>query len=415
MRILGLEIRRVLKTKTTIILLFAAIGLTFAMAYLPVTYADTSYVDSEGNVVKVNGEEAIEYEKQIQKDIAGEIDANDIQMAVRQYQECLTSQGVTESYELPDGVYETEILSYDPLLHGVREAFANPDTGIAPSIINIPVEEVANFYDVCDERLLSLMKVEQEDYPNAQQDAIEMYERVEKPYVFYPGYNKDAMDYQIFLSFLIMTMCVVIAAPIFSSDYQTEADAILRCTKYGRGKLAATKIISALLISGLVYIICIGGYIVISNSFFGWDCTKTSVQMLYSIISLVNMNLGELQICVALAGLLSVLATVALTLFLSSRFKNVVVSLGMSLTVCILPIVFYIALPAEIATWINAFTPSSGVGLMTSILYLLVDFVYLNVGNISIWLPYVMIGACIVELPIFVLGTVRNYIIYSER
>ena len=136
--------------------------------------------------------------------------------------------------------------------------------------------------------------------------------------------------------------------------------------------------------------------------------------MLYSIISLVNMNLGELQIWVAVAGLISVLATVALTLLLSARFKNVVVSLAMSLMVCILPIVIYIALPTQIATWINAFTPSSGVGLMTSILYSLIDFIFLNVGNVSVWLPYVMIGAGIIEIPVFILGAVRNYIVYSK-
>lgn len=415
MRILGLEIRRVLKTKITLVLLAAAIGLTFVMAYLPVTYVYTSYVDAEGNIIEVKGKDAIAYEKQVQKDIAGEIDGIEVQKAVQQCQECLASYGISDTYELPKGVYGTEILSYAPLLHGVREAFANPDTGIAPSTMNIPVEEVADFYSVCEKRLESLMKMEQEEYPKAQQKAMAMYEQVEKPYVFYPGYNKDAMDYQVLLSFLVMVICVVIAAPIFSSDYQTEADAILRCTKHGRMKLAATKIVSAFLISGVIYTICIGTYIIVSNSLFGWECTETSVQMLYSIISLVNMKLGELQILAAVAGLISVLATVALTLFLSARFKNVVVSLAMSLMVCILPIVIYIALPTQIATWINAFTPSSGTGLMTSILYTLVDFVYLNVGNVSVWLPYVMIGVGIVEIPIFVLGAVRNYIVYSNR
>lgn len=415
MRILGLEIRRVLKTKITLVLLAVAIGLTFVMAYLPVTYVYTSYVDAEGNIIEVKGKDAIAYEKQVQKDIAGEIDDIEVQKAVQQCQECLASYGISDTYELPKGVYGTEILSYAPLLHGVREAFANPDTGIAPSIMNIPVEEVADFYRVCEKRLESLMKMEQEEYPKAQQDALEMYKQVRKPYVFYPGYNTNAMDYQLLLSFLVMVICVVIVAPTFSSDYQTEADAILRCTKYGRVKLATVKIVSALLISGVIYTICIGAYIIVSNSLFGWECTKTSVQMLYSIISLVNMNLGDLQIWVAVAGLITVLATVALALFLSSRFKNVVVSLAMSLMVCILPIVIYIALPSEMATWINALIPSGGVGLMTSILYTLVDFVYLNVGNVSVWLPYAMIGVGIVEIPIFVLGAVRNYIVYSNR
>ena len=52
------------------------------------------------------------------------------------------------------------------------------------------------------------------------------------------------------------------------------------------------------------------------------DCLKTSFQMLYSIINLPNINLGQLQIILAAAGLLSVLATVSCTLFLSAKCKD---------------------------------------------------------------------------------------------
>lgn len=415
MRIVGLELRRVLKAKITIILLAAALALTIVMAYLPVTFVRSSYVDTDGNVVEIKGKEAIAYEKQIQKDIAGEIDGKDVQKAVQQYQECLASYGVTEMYELPEGVYETEILPYAPLLHGIREAFADPETGIAPSMMNIPVEEVADFYNVCEGRLEALMKMEQRDHPEAQQNAIEMYDQVEKPYVFYPGYNKDAMDYQLLLSFVIMVICVVIVAPVFSSDYQTGADDILRCTKYGKVKLAAVKIASSLLISGMIYTACMSLYLIVSNTLFGWECTEISVQMLYSIVNLVKMNLGELQLYVAVTGLITVLATVTLALFLSSRFKNVVVSLGTALMICILPIVFYMALPTDIAPWFYVLLPSSGVGILTSILYSLLDFMYLSIGKISVWLPYALIGVAVIEIPLFVFGAVRNYIGYSER
>ena len=55
--------------------------------------------------------------------------------AVESYQACLISYGVTESYDLPEGVYEREILPIAPLLHGVKEAFAHPNTGMAPTIM----------------------------------------------------------------------------------------------------------------------------------------------------------------------------------------------------------------------------------------------------------------------------------------
>ena len=60
------------------------------------------------------------------------------------------------------------------------------------------------------------MKLEQRDHPAAQEAAKRLYSRVETPYQLYPGYNTDAMDYQLLLSFLIVLFCTVIAAPIFT-------------------------------------------------------------------------------------------------------------------------------------------------------------------------------------------------------
>ena len=68
---------------------------------------------------------------------------------------------------------------------------------------------------------------------------------MEKPFQYYSGIGSNAMDYQVLLIYLITILCVVIASPIFSSDYQTGADDILRCTKHGRGKMAGRKIGSA--------------------------------------------------------------------------------------------------------------------------------------------------------------------------
>ena len=306
-------------------------------------------------------------------------------------------------------MYNREILPYFPLLHGIREAFADPDTGIAPSTLDIDPEEINNFYDICEERLSSLMRLEQNDYPAAQEAAKRLYSRVETPYQLYPGYSTDAMDYQLLLSFLIVLFCAVITAPIFTSDYQTGADDIYRCTKYGRGKFALTKLLSALLICGTAFFLCAVVYLLVSNSLYGWECTKTSIQMLYSIVNLPNQNLGQLQWVCAGGYLLCLLATVSFTLFLSSRLRNVVASLSVSLVCCILPVIVYLALPSEIGQWIYPILSAGGVALQTSFLYALVDFAFWNIGNIAIWIPHVMLGAYCVEIPLFLCLAVYSY------
>lgn len=409
MRLMKLELKRVLKTRLTLILLTFSLVLSLVMAYIPTTFSYVTYRDANGDTVKLLGLDAVQYLKTLQSDTAGEVTPQKVRQAVEDYQTCLTKYGVENTYDLPEGVYEAEILPYAPLLHGVREAFADPDSGIAPALMDISPEKIENFYGTCEARLVSLMKLEQKDHPAAQEAAKRLYSRVEMPYQLYPGYNTDAMDYQLLLSFLIVLFCTVIAAPIFTSDYQTGADDIYRCTKYGRVKFAVTKLLSALLICGTAFSLCAVVFLLVSNSLYGWECTKTSMQMLYSIVNLPNLNLGQLQWVCAGGYLLCLLATVSFTLFLSSRLRNVVASLAVALVCCILPVILYVALPSEIGQWIYTILPASGVALQTSFLYTLVDFAFWNIGNIAIWTPYVMLGAYCVEIPIFLCLAVYSY------
>lgn len=417
MRLLKVEMKRILKTRLTLVLLAAAFLLTLVMAYLPITFPSSicSYTDAQGNVIELKGLQGIAYKKKLQADITGTVTPEKVRQAVENYQACLRKYDAETSYDLPDGVYDTEILPYAPLLRGIREVFADPNTGIAPSIMDIDPEKVDNYYSLCDERIVSLMKQEQKEHPAAQQSAIDSYNQVKKPYLFYPGYSTEAMEYQTLVAYLILLLCTVIAAPVFTSDYQTGADDIYRCTKYGKTKFACIKILSAFLICGTVYSLSAALFLLLSNSLYGWECTKSSMQILYSIISLPAMNIGQMQIFTAIAGLLSLLAVISLTLFLSSKIKNMTVCLSLSLLFGILPIIIYMALPEQIAIWIYSILPAGALSLQTGILYAAAEFDFWNIGNIAIWLPHVMIGAYVVEIPLFAGLAVYSYVNYRIR
>ena len=409
MRIFPLELKRVLKSRLTWILLALALVLSVLLAWLPTTYCYSAYTDEAGNEVNLTGLQSIAYEKERQADAAGIVTPERVREAVEIYQACLTSYGVAESYDLPEGVYEREILPITPLLHGVKEAFADPDTGMAPTIMEIDPAQLDGYYSVCEGRIASLMAMEQPDSPAAQRKAVEMYQRVEKPFEVYPGMSSTILDYQNIMGFLVLLFCVVIAAPVFSADYQSGADDILRCTRYGRAKLGAAKLLAALLISAAAFVLCAAVHILAVNSLFGWECTKTSVQMLYSIVTLTGMNIGELQRLFAAAGLLSVLATVSFTLFLSSRCKTTVASLASGLVFCIAPAVLSMAAPGELSAWLCSILPASGTSIQASILYAITDFRFLSLGGLAVWTPYAMIGACIIEIPLFGFLAVRSY------
>lgn len=409
MRFLRLELKRALKAKLTWILLLLSLVFSVLLAYLPTTYCYSNYTDEAGNEVNLTGLASIAYEKEMQADASGIVTPERVREAVETYQACLTAYGVTESYDLPEGVYEREILPIAPLLHGVKEAFADPKTGMAPTIMEINPKEIDDYYSVCEARISSLMAMEQPDSLVAQQKAVEMYRQIAKPFEVYPGVSSTSMDYQNIMGFLVLLFCVVIAAPVFSSDYQSGADDILRCTKHGRVRLGATKVIAALLISGVAFAVCAAVYIVVTNSLFGWESTKTSIQMIYSIVTLADMNMGQLQILFAVAELLSVLASVSFTLFLSSKCKTTMASLAMALVFCIAPVIVYMTIPGTLSAWICSILPASGTCIQASILYAITDFQFLNIGGLSIWTPYVMIGACIIEIPLFLLLAVRSY------
>ncbi|MDO4620498.1 MAG: ABC transporter permease [Lachnospiraceae bacterium] len=414
MRLLKLEIKRVIKTRLTVILLLVAFGLTLLLAWLPTTFPGLSYLDENGNYVELTGREATLYEKQVQASIAGEVTTDKVRKALEDYQEVLRKYNVETSIELPEGVYGTEILPMEPLLHGLSEAYANRKTGLAPAVMDRDPEKLTDYYAMLEERVESIGRLEQSGHPAAQKAELAAYQKIEKPYQFYPGYNQDAMDYQLLLGFLILCICAVISAPIFTSDYQTGADDILRCTKYGRGRFAWIKILSVLIVTSVTMILCSTLYIFISDSLFGWESTKTSIQMLYSIVSLPNMNVAQFQVFVAVASLLSVLATVCMTLLLSAKCKNIMVSLSGALIFCIIPIVLYMALPQNIGNWIYPLFPASGAGIQTSFLYNAIDFKYLNLGNLAMWLPDAMLIVCIVEIPLFSFLAAHAYIHRKE-
>lgn len=415
MRIFILEIKRVLKTRSTWILLILALLLTFLLAWIPTTFFYSSYTDDSGNLVELTGLDSIAYEKELQSEAAGAVTPEKVREAVEIYQACLNHYGVEQSYDLPAGVYETEILPYVPVIHGVKTLFADPATGIEPTLMEIDPEKIDDYYQACEDQLAAQMVREQGNNLSARNTAMNMYADVEKPFEVYPGFNSNALDYQTMLAFLIVLFCAVIAAPIFSAEYQSGADDILRCTRRGKCYLAAVKILSALCISGIAYMICTVLYILISNTLFGWECTKTSIQMIYSILTLADMDLGQLQWFLAWTGLLCVLAVVSFTLFLSANFRSTVAALATALLFCLLPLIISVIMPESISNWLCSILPAGGVGLQTSILYAVQDFNFFNIGNMAVWTPYAAVIAYIIEIPLFAGLTVYSYVRHTVR
>ena len=229
---------------------------------------------------------------------------------------------------------------------------------------------------------------------------------VDTPFQLYAGLSRDAFDYIELYIMVLAILCVAITAPAFSGEYQSGADSILRCTKHGRLKLAVSRILASCAISVVTFAIGITLHLLISNLAFGTNCLETSMQMLFSIINLPNINLGQLQIYLALAGLLSIVSCICCTLFLSAKCKDALSVLLISIVVILVPFFAYTALGVN---WISAILPSAGIGMQNNFLYQLINFNYLHIGGMSFWTPHIILISAAIEVPIFLFLAVRSY------
>ena len=406
MRLYRLEIKRVLKARRTLILLAVALIMSVVMAYLPIMFESINRPNADETVTELDGIEAIRFKRTYYSETYGTVTPQKVADALQSYQSIVKEYGSLD--DVPLDIYIEHILAIRPLLKGLTEAFGDPATGMAADIMEIdPDEVVQSYYEKCAAHLNDVMENEQKDYPTAWQQANKKYVELEKPFQLYYGISRDAFDYVELYIFILSILCIAIAAPVFAGEYQTGSDSILRCTKYGRAKLAITKILASGSIFVVVFAFGMTIHLLISDLAFGMDCLKSSFQMLFSIINLPNLNLGQLQVILALTGLLSMLASVSFTLFLSAKCKDSLTVLLVSLVILLLPTFVYSALAS--ATWISTILPSAGIGMQNNFLYQLINFNYLHIGEMSFWTPYIILISAVIEVPVFLFLSIRSY------
>ena len=408
-RLLKVELLRILRTRSTILFLAAALVLSAFMAYVPVTFVQYTY-EENGQEITIKGREALEIRKSLRTPVAGEVTPEKMADGLAAYHKNLSLYGSLYSDDFPINVQNAEMYPYSAFMSRLREVLADSESGLAPDYMEISEEDALDFYAHCRTHLIDLMNIEQKNNPAARQIAGEMYDKVQMPFYFYPGYNTDMAEYEGMYLFLLMFLCALITAPLFCSEYQTGADDILRSTKHGRGKLAAVKILSALCISLVTFAVCMAIFMIISNSLFGWECRQTSLQILFSASCLLGINVGQMQNLVMFAGLIALLSSVCFVLFVSSACKNTTIATGLTIAFCLVPSVFHMMIGGDFASYLRVLLPSGGLGGTNAFLYTLTSyFEFLKIGPLTVWTPWLLLIVPAAEIPIFLWLTMRTY------
>lgn len=402
MRLLQLELKRVLKTRMTYLLLAAALVLAVVMAYIPVTFIGWTELDAAGNEVNYTGLAAIQKRKEHQ--VSGVITTDIMKEGLEAYHRVYAEYDAKNINGVPAAVFYAELSQYQPFVNDLKEAFGDQNTG---GIRELTLDDAAAFYDHLPLRLTSVVEMESADCPAAQSAAIaaalKKFERVQTPYAYYFGATADSMEYETLLFLLVTLLCAVIAAPVFSADAQTGAEDILLCTRYGQRRLTAVKLGAALLITSAAYLLCGVIWIFTTNSLFGWEGTKTSVQWLFSVTSLLPFNVGQMQWVNYLGVFVLFAAEITFVLAASAWAKNNLTAMTVSLGSVLLPLIVYLMLPERLNSWAEALLPGSGIGLSNALLYRLYNFDFFLLGDHAWFQADVLLVLAAVKIPLFLL------------
>lgn len=149
---------------------------------------------------------------------------------------------------------------------------------------------------------------------------------------------------------------ILCAAPIFSSEFESGAAALLLTTKRGRRKLTFAKIIAAAGFAVLYQCALFGTAAGVIGLLIGYDGAELPVQLAETKIP-YPWSLGE---AIGINFLLILLVSIAMTLFTlfwSARLKNSIAVLAVSLVVMIAPVMFPMSKTSGLWNHINYLFP----------------------------------------------------------
>lgn len=119
---------------------------------------------------------------------------------------------------------------------------------------------------------------------------------------------------------ICFVMCICIA-PIFASEYQSGADAVILSSRYGRSKLISAKLKAGILFTTGLYGISMLLYYMITLGIYGAEGWNSNLQTI-SFLAPFPMTILEASLWTILIGYLGCLMMMSITLVLSSLLKS---------------------------------------------------------------------------------------------
>lgn len=403
MRLYYLEMKRLIRTKSVWILMIAMVVLAAVMAYVPVTFI-RAYKTDAGNVQAVTGVQAVKISKETRKDMEGEVTEEKIRQAIRVLNEMYQEYGSSFMEEVPADVYAEKIYPIMPVLNVIEQVLVPDGKNLYNmEAFDVKEEDAATIYEKYREEIQGLSQ-----NPELVKEMQKISGSVKTPFTYKSGMTLETVDYYTIYLFLVMFAFIVIASPVYAAEYQTGADDVIRCTKNGRVRIAVTKILVTFTLAVATFVASSLTFVAVLYILYGGSGFGTSIQMGY-VFYLPALTIGSMLKLQIAGGVLFTLATVSFVLFLSSKCKNVQTALISAFGIAILPMILNMAGNNNVLNIMRCILPTGGFGLINGLQSELMARNFALVAGHYIWLPYILLVAAAVAVPVFVGLTIVSY------
>lgn len=310
---------------------YAVVLMMIVLVIVPcLTIGENDWIKEDGS--EITGIEAIRAKREVLENSPCDLTAEKLQSVIINYQNAysdptsfIKSDGTMGSW-INNAAYAKYIQTDSEIKYLIDRAFT-PAGGTYDyyAMGSMNPADAENFYE---NRMKKVEEYLNQDYTYGNySEADKKYfiarnEKIVTPfhYAYNTGWNKLLNISYVSLMVIALVVCITLA-PIFSSEYQTGADAILLSTKYGRSKLIVAKIVSSFLLTSIIYVL--GMFILTFVTFliYGSEGADCSLQVL-NFLAPANLNLLQVYLYVLLAGYFMCLFMQGITLPLSAKMSS---------------------------------------------------------------------------------------------
>ena len=339
LNILKFELYKTVKRK--LFLFSPIIILGTAVILLAASLSSAYSYDENGN--EVRGYKAVRYEKEYAEKISGELTAEKIADVIELYNTIAgKSDNLTEYGTIKESVYISELYPYRRLVSYIAAVYTH--TGLQPDynvIKTLTYEDGLDFYGRRNKQLIDTLNMDffYGNYSDAEKNVILKFNgNVSEPYIWGYTLGWESLIEYAFPFFVILTFTVLInVSPVFSNEFRRGTAQVILSSKHGRSKIFTAKIISAFLISTLMFAVFTGIYVLTFAAIYGLEGSGASIQSL-NLLSVYDLTLGEAFFTAVLISYAAFIFVIFFTLTISVMCKSNFTSVLLALALYFMPI-----------------------------------------------------------------------------